>query len=56
MNISAPFIFRPVATTLLTLGVALAGGRGILSSAGFAFAASRFSDNFGTGQSAGGFA
>src|ERR1700749_2471920 len=26
MNISAPFIARPVATTLLTLGVALAGG------------------------------
>ena len=26
MNISAPFISRPVATTLLTLGVALAGG------------------------------
>ena len=25
MNISAPFIARPVATTLLTLGVALAG-------------------------------
>jgi multidrug efflux pump len=25
VNISAPFIFRPVATTLLTLGVALAG-------------------------------
>ena len=26
MNLSAPFIDRPVATTLLTLGVALAGG------------------------------
>ena len=25
MNISAPFIARPVATTLITLGVALAG-------------------------------
>ena len=25
MNISAPFINRPVATTLLTLGIALAG-------------------------------
>jgi multidrug efflux pump len=25
MNISAPFIRRPVATTLLTIGVALAG-------------------------------
>ena len=26
MNISAPFIRRPVATTLLTIGMALAGG------------------------------
>src|SRR5438045_675296 len=26
MNLSAPFIDRPVATTLLTLGIALAGG------------------------------
>ncbi|MGH8257981.1 MAG: efflux RND transporter permease subunit, partial [Steroidobacteraceae bacterium] len=26
MNISAPFIHRPVATTLLTIGLALAGG------------------------------
>ena len=25
MNLSAPFIDRPVATTLLTLGIALAG-------------------------------
>ncbi|MGH6853024.1 MAG: efflux RND transporter permease subunit, partial [Methylocella sp.] len=25
MNLSAPFIARPVATTLLTLGIALAG-------------------------------
>ena len=25
MNISAPFIARPVATTLLTIGIALAG-------------------------------
>ena len=35
MNVSAPFINRPVATTLLTLGIALAGalplmlGRGV---------------------------
>jgi multidrug efflux pump len=28
MNISAPFISRPVATTLLTLGIAFAGGLG----------------------------
>jgi multidrug efflux pump len=26
MNISAPFIARPIATTLLTVAVALAGG------------------------------
>ena len=26
MNISAPFVRRPVATTLLTIGLALAGG------------------------------
>ena len=25
MNISAPFIARPIATTLLTIGIALAG-------------------------------
>jgi multidrug efflux pump subunit AcrB len=25
MNLSAPFIARPVATTLLTIGIALAG-------------------------------
>ena len=25
MNLSAPFIFRPIATTLLTIGIALAG-------------------------------
>ena len=30
MNISAPFIARPVATTLITLGVALAGVLGFL--------------------------
>ena len=30
MNISAPFIARPVATTLLTLAIALAGGLGFL--------------------------
>ncbi len=28
MNISAPFILRPVTTTLLTVGVILAGGLG----------------------------
>ena len=26
MNVSAPFIRRPVATTLLTVGLAIAGG------------------------------
>ncbi|MFM2089060.1 MAG: hypothetical protein RLZZ237_3929, partial [Pseudomonadota bacterium] len=30
MNISAPFIARPVATTLLTLAVALAGVLGFM--------------------------
>ncbi|MGH6842173.1 MAG: efflux RND transporter permease subunit, partial [Methylocella sp.] len=30
MNVSAPFIARPVATTLLTLGIALAGCLGFL--------------------------
>jgi multidrug efflux pump len=30
MNISAPFIERPIATTLLTIGIALAGGVGYL--------------------------
>ncbi len=31
MNFSAPFIDRPVATTLLTIGVALAGAAGMLA-------------------------
>ena len=31
MNISAPFIARPVATTLLTLGVLLAGIMGFIN-------------------------
>ena len=30
MNISAPFIKRPIATTLLTIAIALAGGVGYL--------------------------
>ena len=30
MNISAPFIARPVATTLLTIGIALAGAARLL--------------------------
>ena len=43
MNISAPFIARPVATTLLTLGIALAGVLRLLQAAGRAAAAGRFS-------------
>ena len=43
MNLSAPFIARPVATTLLTIGVALAGHRRLLRAAGVAAAAGRLS-------------
>ena len=39
MNISAPFIRRPVATTLLTAGVMLAGRNRVQRSAGFPAAA-----------------
>jgi len=45
MNISEPFIHRPVATTLLTLAVAIAGA------IGFSAAAGRFSHNLGFCQS-----
>ena len=47
MNLSAPFIRRPVATTLLTIGIALAGVRGVLPAAGVAAAAGRFPDHLG---------
>ena len=42
MNFSAPFIARPVATTLLTIGLALAGRVGVFPVAGFAAAERRF--------------
>ena len=47
MNLSAPFIARPVATTLLTIGVALAGIARLLAAAGVAAAECRLSDHFG---------
>ncbi|MFI5000651.1 MAG: efflux RND transporter permease subunit, partial [Reyranellales bacterium] len=31
MNLSAPFIARPVATTLLTVGILLAGFMGLMA-------------------------
>ena len=49
MNISATFIHRPVATTLLTLGVALAGAVAFLLLAGGAAAAGRFPDHLRAG-------
>ena len=47
MNISAPFIRRPVATTLLTAAIAIAGGNRLQGAAGFAAAAGRFSYHLG---------
>ena len=49
VNLSAPFIRRPVATTLLTLGVALAGVVGLLPAAGLAAAAGRLPDHLRVG-------
>ena len=43
VNLSAPFIARPVATTLLTLGIALAGAGRLPAAAGGAAAAGRLS-------------
>ena len=43
MNISAPFIHRPVATTLLTVAIALAGRDRVPGAAGVAAAAGGFS-------------
>ena len=45
MNISAPFIHRPVATTLLTVAIALAGDGGVSAAAGVAAAAGGFPDH-----------
>ena len=52
MNFSAPFIRRPVATTLLTLGVALAGVVAFQPAAGVAAAAGRLPDHLGAGAAA----
>ena len=52
MNISAPFIARPVATTLLTLAIALAGILGFSQIAGVAAAAGGLSDHLGLGDAA----
>ena len=53
MNISAPFIARPVATTLLTIGIALAGDLCVLQASGLAAAASGFPDYLSAGDVAG---
>ena len=53
MNIAAPFILRPVATTLLTIGLALAGGAGLFPAAGLADAQCRHADDRGLGGVAG---
>jgi multidrug efflux pump len=53
MNISAPFIARHVATTLLTIGVALAGAIAFTAAAGVAAAAGRLPDDLGPGEPAG---
>ena len=52
-SVSALFIRRPVATTLLTIGVALAGLLAFAAPAGVAAAAGRFPDHLGLGQHAG---
>ena len=52
MSLSAPFIHRPVATTLLTIAVALAGALAYLLAAGLAAAAGRFPDHLGVGRAA----
>ena len=50
MNISAPFIRRPVATTLLTIGICAGRRAGLLPAAGRAAAAGRFPDHLGQRQ------
>jgi multidrug efflux pump len=52
MSLSSPFIKRPIATTLLTAAVALAG-IAPSRSAGLAAAAGRLSDDLGLGLAAG---
>ncbi len=46
MNVSAPFIHRPVATTLLTVAIAIGRCNCVQGSSRFTAAAGRFSDNF----------
>jgi predicted RND superfamily exporter protein len=53
MSFSSPFIHRPVATTLLTAAVALAGGVAFPLAAGLAAAAGRFPHHFRRRQPAG---
>ena len=45
MNISAPFIRRPIATSLLMIAIALLGLVGLSASAGGAAAPGRLSDH-----------
>ena len=52
MNLSAPFVRRPIATVLLTIGVALAGIGALLRAAGLAAAAGRLPDDLGQRQPA----
>ncbi len=49
MNFSSLFISRPIATTLLTIGLALAGGTAFFSSPRLADAERRLSDDLGLG-------
>ena len=51
MNLSAPFVRRPIGTMLLTIGVALAGIARLLRAAGLAAAAGRLPDDLGLGAS-----
>ncbi len=54
MNISAPFIPRPIATTLLTLAICAGGDARVLSSCrSRSLAAGRFPDHLGAGAAAG---
>ncbi len=53
MNVSAPAIERPVATTLLTLALLLAGGSGVPAIAGVSFAAGGLPGNLVSGFAAG---
>ncbi len=52
VNLSAPFIARPVATTLLTIGIALAGMLALFKAAGGAAAAGGFPDHLGAAATA----